>query len=159
VDDGEYDGLVLAVAGLARLGWTERAAQVFEPAEMLPAVGQGALAVQVRTDDLEALAVVAAADDAATRIAITAERAFERRLGGGCHSALAAYATLLEPSSAHGPTAERTPVLLRGLVGEPAGRLLRGEMEGVAGEADMLGVRLAEFLIAQGAEEMLGAAQ
>ena len=153
VEEGEYDAVVLAAAGLKRLCWLERASQVFEPQEMLPAVGQGALAVQVRSDDAEALAIVAAMDDPATRAAITAERAFERRLGGGCSAAIGGYATL-----SAGPSADRTPLLLRGLVGELGGRILRAEMEGVASEADMLGVRLAEYLIGQGAEELLGAA-
>lgn len=152
VEEGEYDAVVLAAAGLKRLGWLERAAQVFEPEEMLPAVGQGALAVQVRSDDAETLALVASADDPETRAAVTAERAFERKLGGGCHAAIGAYGTL-----AKGQTAYRAPLLLRGLVGEP-GRILRAEMEGVASEAEMLGVRLAEFLIGQGAAELLEAA-
>jgi hydroxymethylbilane synthase len=153
VEEGEYDAVVLAAAGLKRLGWLERASQVFTPEEMLPAVGQGALAIQVRSDDGEALALVAAMDDPATRAAVTAERAFERRLGGGCSAAIGAYGTL-----SPGPSADRAKLLLRGLVGEPGGRILRAEMEGVASEADMLGVRLAEFLIGQGAEELLGAA-
>jgi hydroxymethylbilane synthase len=155
VDAGEYDAVVLAAAGLKRLGWLERASQLFEPEEMLPAVGQGAVAVQVRSDDGETLVAVAALDDPGTRAAVTAERAFERRLGGGCAAAIGGYATL----SAIGPSSERTPLLLRGLVGQAGGRILRGEMEGVASEAEMLGVRLAEYLIGQGAEEMLGAAQ
>lgn len=149
VEEGRYDAAVLAAAGLARLGWLERAAQVFTPGEMLPAVGQGALAVQVRTGD-PAEAVANAADHPETRAAVTAERAFERRLGGGCSAAVAAYATV-----GRGPGPGRAPVLLRGLVGDASGRLVRGEMEGVAEEAEMLGLRLAEFLIAQGAEEML----
>ena len=149
VEEGEYDAVVLAAAGLKRLGWLERAAQVFEPEEMLPAVGQGALAVQVRSDDAETLALVATTDDPATRVAVTAERAFERRLGAGCMAAIGAYGTL-----SVGGHADRTPLLLRGLVGQP-GRILRAEMEGVASEADMLGVRLAEFLIGQGAAELL----
>jgi hydroxymethylbilane synthase len=128
---------------------------------MLPAVGQGALAVQVRSDAAEALAIVAAMDDPATRAAITAERAFERRLGGGCSAAIGGYATLggKSVSVGQGPSPDpRAKLLLRGLVGEPGGRILRAEMEGVASEAEMLGVRLAEFLIGQGAEELLGAA-
>ena len=154
VEEGEYDAAVLAAAGLKRLGWLERAAQVFEPEEMLPAVGQGALAIQVRSDDAEALALVAALDDASTRAAVTAERAFLRRLGGGCHAAIGGYATI-----GFAPSDDRAPLHMRGLVGEAmGGRLLKGEMSGVASEADMLGVRLAEFLIAQGAEELLGAA-
>jgi hydroxymethylbilane synthase len=154
VQDGEYDAVVLAAAGLARLGWLDRVSQLLEPEQMLPSVGQGILAVQVRSDDAEALAVVSAADDAASRAAAIAERAFERRLGGGCTAAIAAYATI-----GYAPSAGRAPLHLRGLVGEATGgRLLKGEMSGVASEADMLGVRLAEFLIAQGAEELLGAA-
>lgn len=154
VQEGEYDAALLAAAGLDRLGWLDRAAQVFEPEEMLPSVGQGILAVQVRSDDAEALAVVSAVDDAASRAAAIAERAFERRLGGGCHAAIAAYATV-----GRGARANRAPLRLRGLVGEAGGgRLLKGQMSGVASEAEMLGVRLAEFLIAQGAEELLGAA-
>jgi len=154
VQDGEYDAIVLAAAGLKRLDWLERASQVFEPEEMLPAVGQGVLAVQVRSDDEEAMALVSAADHSSTRAAAIAERAFERRLGGGCTAAIAAFATV-----GHDSGDGRAPLLLRGLVGEEAGgRLLRGEMSGVASEAEMLGVRLAEYLIAQGAEELLGAA-
>lgn len=154
VQDGEYDAVVLAAAGLTRLGWLDRASQIFAPGDVLPAVGQGVLAVQVRSDDPEALAVAAAADDPASRAAASAERAFERRLGGGCSAAIAAYATV-----GRGPNAGRAPLVLRGLVGESAGgRLLKGEMSGVASEADMLGVRMAEYLIAQGAEELLGAA-
>lgn len=153
VEDGEYDAVVLAAAGLKRLGWLERASQIFEPEEMLPAVGQGALAVQVRTDDAETLALVTTADDPSTRSAVTAERAFERRLGGGCAAAIGAYGTL-----AVGASADRAPLLLRGLAGEVGGQILRAEMEGVASEADMLGVRLAEFLIGQGAADLLEAA-
>jgi hydroxymethylbilane synthase len=151
-DEGEYDAIVLAAAGLSRLGWLDRATQVFELSQMLPAVGQGALALQVREDDAEAGALVSAADDATTHVAVTAERAFERRLGGGCHAAIAALATV-----GTGVSPDRAPVLLRGLVGDPHGRLLRSEMEGVASEAEMLGLRLAEFLIAQGADELLQA--
>lgn len=148
-EEGEYDAVVLAAAGLARLGWLDRASQVFAPDEMLPAVAQGALAVQVRSDDREALDIVRALDDRETRAAVTAERGFERRLGGGCHAAIAAYATV-----GYGPSPERAPLRLRALVGGE-GRLLRGEMEGLAGEADALGVRLAEYLIAQGADALL----
>lgn len=155
VEEGEYDAVVLAAAGLKRLGWLERASQVFEPEEMLPAVGQGALAVQVRSDDAETLAQVARADDPVTRAAVTAERAFERRLGGGCHAAIGAYGTVGGQGWGSDPQRNtRAPLLLRGLVGEP-GRILRAEMEGVAAEADMLGVRLAEYLIGQGAAELL----
>ena len=141
-EEGEYDAVVLAAAGLARLGWLERASQIFEPEEMLPAVGQAALALQVRSDDSEALDLVRAVDDRETRVAVTAERGFERRLGGGCHAAIAAYATV-----GYGPSPERAPLRLRGLLGGQ-GRPLRGEMESHAGEADALGLRPAHCRIA-----------
>jgi hydroxymethylbilane synthase len=158
VDEGECDAVVLAAAGLKRLGMLDRAAQVFESEEMLPAVGQGAIALQVRSDDAEAVALLQSVDDFATRTAVTAERAFERKLGGGCHAAIGAYGRLLDRSTLEGGERARARMLLRGLVGEPGGRVLRGEMQGVAGEAEMLGLRLAEYLIAQGASELLEAA-
>ncbi len=187
VEDGEYDAAVLAAAGLARLGWLGRAAQVFSPEEMLPAPGQGALAVQVRSRDGETAAVVRALEDRDARAAVTAERAFERRLGGGCHAAIAAHAVILSGddsrtneavssrrhalSSAEGnlgsgaagvtnPDSSEYPRLhLSGLVADAAGgRLLRGELSGPTADAEALGVRLAEQLIEQGAAAILEAA-
>jgi hydroxymethylbilane synthase len=145
VEDGRYDAAVLAAAGLARLGWLERAAELLPTEVMLPAVGQGALALQVRADDAEASELVSALDDPASRIATAAERAFEARLGGGCHAAIAALSEL-----------NSAGLRLRGLVGDPAGgRLLRGEIEGATDDAESLGVRLADRLIGQGARELL----
>jgi hydroxymethylbilane synthase len=151
VEEGQYGAAILAVAGLARLGWLDRAAEILEPEQMLPSVGQGALAVQVRSDDAEALALMSEIDDADTRLAVTAERAFERRLGGGCHAAVAAYGEMIAGS-----------VRLRGLVGDGRGHILRGES--TAGAIDLktveaLGERLARALIEQGAGEMLAAAE
>jgi len=153
VADGEFDATVLAAAGLSRLAWLDRATQVFETDQMLPAVGQGALAVQTRGDDADAVSAVSALDHPATRAAVTAERAFERRLGGGCHAAIAAYATIV----AQGPSPE--PRLhLRGLVGDSTGTLLRAEIEGDSAGAETLGTTLAERLIQQGAAAILEAA-
>ena len=147
VESGEYDAVVLAAAGLARLGWTKRAAQLFEFEQMLPAPGQGALAVQVRTDDAATFATVLAVDHAETRASVTAERAFERRLGGGCHAAIAALATL---------SGER--LRLSGLIGDPeGGRVFRGELDGTTHDPASLGLKLAEQLIDQGAGELLEA--
>lgn len=148
VKDGRYDAAVLAAAGLARLGWLDRAAEVLPTKVMLPAVGQGALALQVRADDTAAAKLVSAVDHPASRRATAAERAFEARLGGGCHAAIAA---LGEPNGAS--------LRLRGLVGDPAGgQLLRGEVEGLVEEAEALGIRLAELLLSQGAADLLAAA-
>lgn len=148
VEDGQYDAVVLAAAGLDRLGWLDRASEVLSTEVMLPAVGQGALALQVRAADAEAIELVAASDHPATHRATAAERAFEARLGGGCHAAMAA---LGEVSGSR--------LRLRGLVGDPAGgRLLRGEVEGPLEDAEPLGVRLAEELLSRGAAELLALA-
>ncbi len=145
VEDGEYDATVLAAAGLTRLGWLDRASEVLSVELMLPAVGQGALALQVRADDTEAIELVAAADHPATHRVTAAERAFEAHLDGGCHAAIAALAEVSE-----------TGLRLRGLVADPAGgRLLRGEVQGSVEDAEPLGVRLAEHLLSQGAGAIL----
>lgn len=141
VQGGEYEAVVLASAGLARLGWLDRASQTFDPEEVLPAPGQGALALQVRSDDAATFAAVLAADDAETRVAVSAERAFERRLGGGCHAAIAALAEV---------SGERLKV--RGVVAHPTGeKLIRGELEGPADDPESVGFMLAEELIEAGA--------
>ncbi len=168
VEAGEYDATVLAAAGLSRLGWLDRATQIFETVQMLPAVGQGALAVQTRADDADAVAAVSAVDHAPTRAAVTAERAFERRLGGGCHAAIAAYAVLLSVDQGEGPEPRHPPypvdqgprperLHVRGLVGDASGALLRDEIEGDASDAESLGITLAERLIQHGAGAMLEA--
>ncbi len=144
VEEGQYEAIVLAAAGLARLGWLARATEILEPEVLLPAVGQGALALQARSDDAEAVTIVRAVEHAETHIAVWAERAFERRLGGGCQAAIAALGEV---------TGER--LRLRGLVGSTDGRLLRGELEGKTHDAESLGTQLAEQLIAQGATALL----
>jgi hydroxymethylbilane synthase len=148
-ESGEYDAVVLAAAGLARLGWIKRAAELFDYEQMLPAPGQGALALQVRTDDAAAFAAVLTVDHAYTRAAITAERAFERRLGGGCHAAIAALATVLDE--------ER--IRLAGLVGDPEGGLMfRREIDGTIDDPASTGLLLAEELLERGAAALLEAA-
>jgi hydroxymethylbilane synthase len=145
VENGDYDAIVIAAAGLARLGWLERATQLFLPSEMLPAAGQGALAVQVRAHDLEAITLARTIDDLDTNVCVFAERTFEGRLGGGCHAAIAALAEI-----------EGITLRLSGLVADPGGeRVFRGQLEGVTTDAEGLGVALAEKLIGYGAREVL----
>ena len=144
VEEGQYDAIVLAVAGLSRLGWLDRASEIFAIDTMLPAVGQAAIAVQVRTDDERVTGLVRTVDDAATRVAVTAERAFERRLGAGCQSPIAAYAVI-----------DGFGLRLRGLVGNEDGSIIRGDAEGWLNQPDSLGVELAERLIDQGAVPIL----
>ncbi|MFQ6020274.1 MAG: hydroxymethylbilane synthase [Dehalococcoidia bacterium] len=148
VQAGEVDAVVLAAAGLARLGWLGRASEVIPPEVMLPAVGQGALALQVRADDAGAIDLARAVDDAPTRQATAAERAFLRRLGGGCQAAIAAFAET-----------DGEELRLRGLVAAAGeGGLLRGEVRGATAEAEDLGAALAESLLARGASALLATA-
>jgi len=145
LDEGGYDGLILARAGLERLGLGDRVREVLDAAWMLPAVGQGALGLECRTEDTETRRLLAGLDDAATRQAVLAERALLRGLGGGCQVPIGAAATV---------TGDR--LTLRGAVLPPDGsRRVAEQVEGDAAEAEELGVRLAERLLALGARELL----
>jgi hydroxymethylbilane synthase len=135
VTAGDYDAAVLAVAGLARLGILERASQVFTTEEMLPACGQGILAVQCRADDAEVLRTLSAVDDASTRAAADAERAFLRRLGAGCRLPVGAYAEMTGDN-----------LFIRAFVADDTGRVRAGSSKGPVSAAsragDMLAARL-----------------
>lgn len=145
LDDGELDAIVLACAGLARLGLESRITARLDSSVSLPAVGQGVIGVECRADDASTLARLSALEHAATRIAIDAERAFSQRLGGSCQSPIAAYAQL---------DADR--LTIDGLVAEPDGsRLLRDRISGSAGASASLGTELAERVLAAGADALL----
>jgi len=143
---GEVDALVLAAAGLARLGIVEPAAHLLGVDEFLPAVGQGALALECRADDARTRALLAAVDDPAAATAVAAERAFLVTVGGDCNTALAAHATVADGR-----------VTLRALVADPDGRRrLTEHGTAVAAEAEVLGRTLAARLLAAGAAELIG---
>ncbi|WP_081601235.1 MULTISPECIES: hydroxymethylbilane synthase [unclassified Thioalkalivibrio] len=148
LDAGEYDAILLAAAGLKRLGFDERIRARLEPAVSLPAVGQGAIAIECRENDPEIAALIAPLNDRDTSDRVRAERAFNRRLEGGCQVPLAAHATL-----------DGDRLRLDGLVGAVDGsQLLRRQVEGPRGDAEALGVQLAEQLLELGAGELLAAA-
>ncbi len=150
----DYDAIVLAAAGLERLGRIDAVTEYLDPQVMLPAVAQGALAVECRAEDHEMRQLLAPLDDAATRAAVLAERAFLRRLEGGCQVPIAAYATI---SWELGVVALGSgTVHLRGLVGTADGtQIIRGERHGPVDQALSIGVGLAEELLAQGADRIL----
>lgn len=159
--EGQYDAVVFAAAGLQRLG-LDRALggmMVLLPLDvMLPAPGQGALAVQCRADDEETLRLLAAIHDEATAWAVTAERAFLDGLGGGCSVPVGAFGQLTvdgRPQSAsHGLSSTVHRLTLTGLVAAPDGeRIIR--VQGTGGDPLELGQRLAEEALAQGAAELL----
>lgn len=140
LDAGEYDALVLAVAGLVRMGRADRIDQRLEPEVMLPAVGQGALAIQMRAGDPLAEAV-RPLDDRDARAAVTAERAFLRAMGGGCRAPFAALAELAGGR-----------LTIDGAALQPDGRaILTDRLEGSAEAAETLGERLAASLLSRGA--------
>ena len=143
--ESDLDGLILAYAGLCRLGLEKEVSQLIPFSTMLPAVGQGAVAVEVRADDEQSTGLAVRLDDGPTRICITAERAFLRRLEGGCQVPIGAIATL-----------ENDRVYLDGMVGSLDGSVIfREHIDGAAAEAENVGIRLAEKLIEKGAEKLL----
>jgi hydroxymethylbilane synthase len=147
VEEEELAGAVLAVAGLRRLGLESRITEILEPEVSLPAVGQGALAIECRKDDAELRRLLEALEDRVTRIAVTAERAFLARLEGGCTVPLAAHARV-----------KGDQILLEGLIGRPDGtKVVRGKRDGTASDAERLGTELAEALLASGGREILAA--
>ena len=148
VEEGLVDAAILAAAGLARLGYPERAAELLDTDAMLPAIGQGALTLEARADDAEVIEMASALDHRDTRLATAAERAFLARLGGGCRLPMAALGVVGGDS-----------LRLRGLIADPEGRrLLRGEAAGPASDAEALGASLAEQLLAKGAAKLIAEA-
>ncbi len=145
LEAGEYDGIVLASAGIRRLGWSDRVSEYLDPEVCLPAIGQGALALEGRADDAFVRDVAAHLDHKDTHTAVTAERALLERLEGGCQVPIAAHATL--QAGVLTMTA-----LVAGLNGR---RIVRDSVQGPAAEAHQLGVRLAEKLLGLGADEIL----
>jgi hydroxymethylbilane synthase len=139
--DGACDGVVLAAAGLARLGLTPVHVRALDPAVFVPAVGQGILAVEARASDRRALALLEAVDHGPTRVCALAERAYLARLGASCNSPMAAHATLA-----------RGRLRVTALVASEDGQqVLRGEDGGAPEDAERIGRRLAESLLERGA--------
>jgi len=145
LDGGDVDAIVLAAAGLRRLGIERPEAVCFDPTQFVPAIGQGALAIETRADDVAAL--LAPLDDDVTRVAVTAERAFLHRVGGSCRTPLAAHATV------HDDT-----VALRALIASPDGcEVIAGDVHGPHGAAASLGTALADDLLGRGGARILAA--
>ena len=149
LDDGEFDAIILAAAGLKRLGFAARIRAYLDPNESLPAVGQGAICLQTRADDSATLARIAPLNHIATQLCIRAERALNAHLQGGCALPIGGFAEL-----------EGDRMHVRGLVGSRDGRtLLRAEMRGAATQAERLGISVASDLLEQGARDLLDGAR
>ncbi|MCW8918167.1 MAG: hydroxymethylbilane synthase [Gammaproteobacteria bacterium] len=145
LDEGEYDAIILAGAGLKRLQLAERITELLDITTLLPACGQGAVGIECRVDDDELNLMLLALNDPKTQARVLAERAMNRRLEGGCQVPIGGYAEL-----------EHGVIVLHGLVGHPDGSaIIRGSVSGLPEAAEELGVALAEDLLARGAGEIL----
>ncbi|MEP1743748.1 MAG: hydroxymethylbilane synthase [Kangiellaceae bacterium] len=147
LDEGQYDAIILASAGLKRLGLSQRIAHEIEPDWMLPAGGQGAVGIECRTDDQKTLNYLAPLNHPTTASRVIAERAVNNKLQGGCQVPIGVFATIDQQS-----------IHIKGLVGEVDGsRMIQDEIIGDVTDAEPLGIELAEKLLAAGAGEILQA--
>ena len=145
LDEGRYDAILLASAGLHRLGWQDRIAEILEPEVMLPAVGQGALGIETRSGDDAINELLSPLDDPETRIAVTAERALLAALGGGCQVPLGAHAIL---------DGERLS-LLGVVVSEDGRQTVRAAVTGAPDAPEALGQAAAARLLERGARDLI----
>ena len=149
LDEGEYDAIILASAGLIRLEMSERIAQYIEPEEMLPANGQGAVGIECRVNDEVIKALLAPLACETTRIRVLAERAMNKALQGGCQVPIGSYAVL---------SPDGKVLHLRGLVGAVDGsEIIESEITGLSDQGERLGHKLAEELLSRGADRILKA--
>ncbi len=147
LDAGEFDAIILASAGLIRLGMHHRIAARLDPSESLPAIGQGAIGIECRSDDTIINELLSRLHDPETHICVSAERAMNARLKGGCQVPIAGFAIL-----------QSDTLYMRGLVGDPDGSVIyRAERSGPAEQAERIGQSIAEELLISGADKILQA--
>jgi len=145
LDEGQYDAIILACAGLIRLGFSDRIKQQIPDTISLPAIGQGAVGIETRIDDDRILKLIEPLNDKDTAVRVRAERSMNQRLEGGCQVPIGGFATL-----------EGDQVFLRGLVGRPDGsNIIRGEIRGSRDQVEEIGRQLADELLAKGADKIL----
>jgi hydroxymethylbilane synthase len=145
LEGGEFQAIILAAAGMRRLGFEERISQLLSTEQILPAIGQGALGLEVRHDDEQTIGLIDFLNDEETQVTVKAERAFLKELEGGCQVPMAAFSRL---------DSERLD--LEGMVAELDGsNVIRDRITGERDEAEDMGVRLARRLLASGADEIL----
>ena len=145
LDDGQYDAIILAAAGIKRLGLEQRIAQFIPHDEILPAIGQGAIGIECRSDDKEVEALIMPLNDDVTHCCVETERALSRRLYGGCQLPIAGQATL-----------NNQELTVTGLVARVDGsEVVKSSLAGNSSDGDRIGTELAEQLLADGAEQIL----
>jgi len=145
LDEGQFDAIILAAAGVKRLGWAERITETIEPEVSLPAIGQGAIGIECRVDDEFINKLISPLNHSETSVCVRAERACLKKLEGGCQVPIAAHATL-----------NNDKLSMDGLVGSVSGdRIIKSHIEGNYKDAESLGLKLAEDLLSKGAKEIL----
>jgi hydroxymethylbilane synthase len=145
LDEDQFDAIVLAAAGVIRLGFEERICEYLEPEVMLAAIGQGAIGIETRANDPAVLNIIKLLNDESTKTQLIAERAFSRKLYGGCQLPIAAHAQITGAQ-----------LVIRGLVGSPDGKtIITDELVGLAENAETLGLQLAQRLLNKGADVIL----
>lgn len=145
LDQGDYDAIILAAAGVIRLGLQDKISHYIESETLLPAIGQGAIGIQCRTKDETTLGLITPLDHQDTHTRLIAERAVNRRLFGGCQVPIAGFSEL-----------SGDQIMIRALVGEVDGsNIIRGEIKGSQSDAESLGTQLAEDLLSRGADRIL----
>lgn len=145
LDEGQFDAIILAAAGLIRLGLQERITRFISVEKILPAIGQGAMGIEARDNDERVLELISGLDDMDTHICVTAERAFNKRLNGGCHAPVAAHATIKEKK-----------IQLGARVGKLDGsELIQSSISGNIDQAVPLGDKLGVMLVEKGADRIL----
>jgi len=145
LDNGDYDAIILASAGLKRLGFEERITDIISTQQSLPAIGQGAIGIECRSDDEHVNALLAPLNHPDTALRLKAERAQNTRLNGGCQIPIGGYAELIG-----------NQIHLRGLIGFPDGsKIFRAEKQGDHKDAEAIGIAVAEDLLAQGGDKVL----
>ena len=156
LDEGQFDAIILAAAGVKRLGWAERITEILSPEISLPAIGQGAVGIECRINDEFINNLIAPLNHPETSICVRAERAFLRKLDGGCQVPIAAYARIVQQSDVRTQKSEEKLLIMNGLVGSVSGdRIIRGHIEGSIEDVESLGIKLAEDLLSKGAKEIL----
>ena len=145
LDEGQFDAMILAAAGVKRLGWEQRITEIIDPAVSLPAIGQGAIGIECRTEDGFINSLIAPLSHKETSICVRAERALLKRLQGGCQVPIAAHAVIKDGR-----------LVMDGLVGSVTGdRIIKEHLEGNIEDAETIGITLGEKLLSMGADKIL----
>ena len=145
LDEGQFDAMILAAAGVKRLGWAHRITEIIDPSVSLPAIGQGAIGIECRTQDKFINSLIAPLNHEETSICVRAERALLKRLQGGCQVPIAAHAVI-----------KGSRLVMDGLVGSVTGdRIIKEHLEGNIEDAETIGITLGEKLLSMGADKIL----